>query len=134
MDPLAEDVTEGTQPLHEHEHLSRYLENAIRSSPSISAILEGSRTGSWSAMISGFSLVRPLVAILTPEETTELFRRALKEARQNTVDGLPDNEEAAFRPKLTLDLGHSKIARVPENVVDLIKSEVERLSLSHNQI
>ena len=38
------------------------------------------------------------------------------------------------RPKLTLDLGHSKIARLPETVVDLIKVEVERLSLSHNQI
>ena len=39
-----------------------------------------------------------------------------------------------MRPKLTLDLGHSKIARLPENVVDIIKAEVERLSLSHNQI
>lgn len=75
MDPLAEDVTEGTQPLDEHEHLSRYPENAIGSSPSISAILEGSRTGSWSAMISGVSLVRPLVAQLTLEETTELFEQ-----------------------------------------------------------
>jgi hypothetical protein len=134
MDPLAEDVTEGTQPLDDHENLSRYPENAIGSSPSISAMLEGSRTGSRSAAISEFPLVRPLVAPLTLEETTELFRMALEEARQNTVDGLSDNEEAAFRPKLTLDLGHSKIARVPENVVDLIKSEAERPSPSHNQI
>jgi hypothetical protein len=134
MDPLAEDVAEGTQTLDDHENLSRYPENAIGSSPSISAMLDGSWTGSRSAAISEFPLVRPLFTRLTLEETTELFRKTLEEARQNTVDGLPDNEEAAFRPKLTLDLGHSKIPRVPENVVDLIKSEVERLSLSHNQI
>ena len=134
MDPLAEDVTEGTQPLDDHENLSRHPENAIGSSPSISAMLEGSWTGSRSAAVSEFPLVRPLVAQLTLEETTELFRKTLEEARENTVDGLPDNEEAAFRPKLIFDLGHSKIAWVPENVVDLIKSEVERLSLSHNQI
>jgi len=135
MDPLAEDVTEGTQPLDDHENLSIHPKNAIGSSPSISAMLEGSWTGSRSAAVSEFPLVRALlVAQLTLEETIELFRKTLEEARENTMDGLPDNEEAEFRPKLTLDLGHSKIARVPENVVDLIKSEVERLSLSHNQI
>jgi hypothetical protein len=76
-------------------------ENAIGSFPSISAMLEGSWTGSRSAAVSEFPLVRPLVAQLTLEETTELFRKTLEEARENTVDGLPDNEEAAFRPKLT---------------------------------
>ena len=40
MDLLAEDVTEGTQPLDDHENLSRHLENAIGSSPSISARME----------------------------------------------------------------------------------------------
>jgi hypothetical protein len=40
MDPLAEDVTEGTQPLDDHENLSRHLENAIGSSLSISARME----------------------------------------------------------------------------------------------
>jgi hypothetical protein len=87
MDPLAEDVTEGTQPLDDHESLSRHPENAIGSSPSISAMLEGSWTGSRSAAASEFPLVRPLVAQLTLEETTELFRKTLEEARENTVDG-----------------------------------------------
>jgi hypothetical protein len=30
------------------------------------------------------------------------------------------------KPKLTIDLGHSNISRIPEPVVDAIKDEVER--------
>ena len=30
------------------------------------------------------------------------------------------------RPKVTIDLGHSHIAQIPEGVVDIIKDEVER--------
>ena len=75
-------------------------------------------------------------ALLSLEETTELFRSKVEDARQDTEHALAGNEDVseAVRPKLTLDLGHSKIARLPENVVDIIKAEVERLSLSHNQI
>jgi hypothetical protein len=74
--------------------------------------------------------------LLSLEETTELFRRKVEDARQDTEHALAGNEDVSevVRPKLTLDLGHSKIARLPENVVDIIKAEVERLSLSHNQI
>jgi len=74
--------------------------------------------------------------LLTLEETTELFKSKVEDARQDTEHALGGNEDVseAVRPKLTLDLGHSKIARLPENVVDIIKAEVERLSLSHNQI
>ena len=73
---------------------------------------------------------------LTPEETIELFCRKVTDAQQDTQNALAGNEDVneAVRPKLTLDLGHSNIARLPEPVVDLIKVEVERLSLSHNQI
>lgn len=74
--------------------------------------------------------------LLSLDETTELFRNKVEDARQDTEHALAGNEDVseAVRPKLTLDLGHSKIARLPENVVDIIKAEVERLSLSHNQI
>jgi Leucine-rich repeat (LRR) protein len=74
--------------------------------------------------------------LLSLEETTELFRSKVEDARQDTEHALAGNEDVSevVRPKLTLDLGHSKIARLPENVVDIIKTEVERLSLSHNQI
>lgn len=74
--------------------------------------------------------------LLTLEETVELFRRKVADAQQDTKNALAGSEDVneAVRPKLTLDLGHSRIARLPETVVDLIKAEVERLSLSHNQI
>jgi hypothetical protein len=74
--------------------------------------------------------------LLTLEETIELFRQKVTDAQQDTQNALAGSEDVSdvVRPKLTLDLGHSKIARLPESVVDLIKIEVERLSLSHNQI
>ena len=73
---------------------------------------------------------------LTLDETIQLFGRKVTDAQQETQNALAGSEDVseAVRPKLTLDLGHSKIARLPETVVDLIKVEVERLSLSHNQI
>ncbi|KIW70804.1 hypothetical protein PV04_03042 [Phialophora macrospora] len=74
--------------------------------------------------------------LLSLEDTTELFRRKVADARQDTEHALAGSEAVSevVKPKLTLDLGHSNIARLPESVVDLIKTEVERLSLSHNQI
>ncbi len=74
--------------------------------------------------------------LLSLEDTTELFRKKVADARQDTEHALAGSEAVsdAVKPKLTLDLGHSSIARLPESVVDLIKAEVERLSLSHNQI
>lgn len=74
--------------------------------------------------------------LLSLDETIELFRTKVADAQQDTQNALAGGEDVseAVRPKLTLDLGHSRIARLPESVVDLIKVEVERLSLSHNQI
>lgn len=79
---------------------------------------------------------RTEVVLLSLEDTTELFRKKVADARQDTEHALAGSEAVSddVKPKLTLDLGHSDIARLPESVVDLIKAEVERLSLSHNQI
>lgn len=75
-------------------------------------------------------------ALCSLEQTTDLFRTKVADARQDTEHALAGSEAVseAVKPKLTLDMGHSNIARLPESVVDLIKAEVERLSLSHNQI
>ncbi|KAL5120511.1 RAM signaling network component [Pleosporales sp. CAS-2024a] len=35
-------------------------------------------------------------------------------------------------PGITIDLGHKKIARLPDEVIDVIRVEIERLALSHN--
>lgn len=66
--------------------------------------------------------------MLSQEETTELARRAVENGVQETKRSLAGSEAVSdvVKPKLTIDLGHSNIARVPEPVVDIIKDEVER--------
>ncbi|PYH47476.1 putative cell morphogenesis protein Sog2 [Aspergillus saccharolyticus JOP 1030-1] len=74
--------------------------------------------------------------LLTTEETIELARRAVENGIQETKRSLAGSEAVTdvVKPKLTIDLGHSNISRIPESVVDTIKDEVERLSLSNNQL
>ena len=66
--------------------------------------------------------------VLTPEETIELARHAVESGIQDTKRSLAGSEAVTdvVKPKLTIDLGHSNIIRIPEPVVDLIKDEVER--------
>ncbi|KAI9367917.1 RAM signaling pathway protein-domain-containing protein [Aspergillus egyptiacus] len=73
---------------------------------------------------------------LSKEETIELARRAVEIGIQETKRSLAGSEAVSdvVKPKLTIDLGHSYISRIPETVVDVIKDEVERLSLSNNQL
>ncbi|KAL4878538.1 RAM signaling pathway protein-domain-containing protein [Aspergillus karnatakaensis] len=73
---------------------------------------------------------------LSPEETIQLARRAVENGIQETKRSLAGSEAVSdvVKPKLTIDLGHSNISRIPEPVVDAIKDEVERLSLSNNQL
>ncbi|RMZ81357.1 hypothetical protein DV738_g2160, partial [Chaetothyriales sp. CBS 135597] len=74
-------------------------------------------------------------AALSPDETLDLFRRKTADAKKDTEQALEsEGVTSAVSPKLTLDLGHSNIPCLPDSVVDLIKDEVDRLSLSHNQI
>ncbi|PYI06631.1 cell morphogenesis protein Sog2 [Aspergillus sclerotiicarbonarius CBS 121057] len=74
--------------------------------------------------------------LLSPDETIELARRAVENGIQETKRSLAGSEAVSdvVKPKLTIDLGHSNIARIPEAVVDTIKDEVERLSLSNNHL
>lgn len=65
---------------------------------------------------------------LTAEETIELARYAVESGIQETKRSLAGSEAVTdvVKPKLTIDLGHSHIVRIPEPVVDIIKDEVER--------
>ena len=66
--------------------------------------------------------------ILTHEETIELAKCAVESGIQDTKRSLAGSEVVTdvVKPKLTIDLGHSHIVRIPEPVVDIIKDEVER--------
>ncbi|KAL4956546.1 RAM signaling pathway protein-domain-containing protein [Aspergillus filifer] len=74
--------------------------------------------------------------VLTPEETIQRARRAVENGIQETKRSLAGSEAVGdvVKPKLTIDLGHSNISRIPDPVVDVIKDEVERLSLWNNQL
>ncbi|KAJ5232450.1 hypothetical protein N7468_005406 [Penicillium chermesinum] len=95
---------------------------------------EGSRPGT--AMGDSSSKRTSGPKPLTPEETIELARRAVESGIQDTKRSLAGSEAVTdvVKPKLTIDLGHSHIVRIPEPVVDIIKDEVERLSLSNNHL
>lgn len=69
--------------------------------------------------------------LLSPEETIDLARRAVESGIQDTKRSLAGSEAVTdvVKPKLTIDLGHSHIVRIPEPVVDIIKDEVERYVL-----
>lgn len=71
---------------------------------------------------------------LTQEETIELTRRAVENGILETKRSLAGSEPVSdvVRPKLTIDLGHSNIVRIPEAVVDIIKDEVERYDILLN--
>jgi Leucine-rich repeat (LRR) protein len=72
---------------------------------------------------------------LTAEQTTELFRRKLDDVRSHNDQALEkEGVTHAVSPKLTLNLGQQLMTRLPEAVIDLIKEEVDRLSLANNQI
>ncbi|KAI9872684.1 MAG: RAM signaling network component, partial [Pleopsidium flavum] len=73
---------------------------------------------------------------LGPAEVIDLARSAVENGRQETKRSLAGTEgvSEAVELKLTIDLGHQNIQDIPKEVVSIIKDEVARLSLSHNQI
>lgn len=81
---------------------------------------------------ANYEIQRTALKTLTPEETIELTREAVENGVQETKRSLAGSEAVSdvVRPKLTIDLGHSNIAQIPEAVVDMIKDEVERYVLS----
>lgn len=89
---------------------------------------EGTRPGTALGDTPGSDKQTPAAAMLTPEETIDLFRRAVESGIQDTKRSLAGSEAVTdvVKPKLTIDLGHSRIVRIPEPVVDIIKDEVER--------
>lgn len=64
---------------------------------------------------------------LTPNETVELFTLAVDNARQG-IQSLAGNTRAAevAKPKLTLDLKNCGLDKLPPEVVDIIRPDIER--------
>ncbi|KAH6639720.1 RAM signaling pathway protein-domain-containing protein [Boeremia exigua] len=68
------------------------------------------------------------------DEVVALAKAAFSHSRQDISQRGPDapREVQQQHTGITIDLGHKNIARLPDEVVDVIRQEIERLALSHN--
>lgn len=89
---------------------------------------EGSRPATALGDTPGSDRQISVPVMLSAEETIDLARRTVESGIQDTKRSLAGSEAVTdvVKPKLTIDLGHSHIVRIPEPVVDIIKDEVER--------
>ncbi|KAI9771324.1 MAG: RAM signaling network component [Geoglossum simile] len=79
----------------------------------------------------------PSQPAISAGQVVALAEEAMKAAReemQRSVSGGDAGAGGDLKPGVTIDLGHKYIARIPDEMVDIIKDEIERLALSHNQI
>lgn len=65
------------------------------------------------------------------DATTDLFRDAVETARLGIQQSLAGSERVgeAVKPKLTIDLSHKSIEGIRDEVVDILKRDVERYGL-----
>ncbi|KAF2872433.1 RAM signaling pathway protein-domain-containing protein [Massariosphaeria phaeospora] len=69
------------------------------------------------------------VGPVSDDEVVALTKAAIEQSRDAlaAVDA-PQVQQ----PGITIDLGHKNITRLPDEVVDVIRADIERLALSHN--
>jgi hypothetical protein len=68
---------------------------------------------------------------LSPEDIIFLAREAIESSRdevRRSGEGAVSTE--LQQPGVTVDLGHKNITRLPEEVIDIIKDEIERFVLT----
>jgi Leucine-rich repeat (LRR) protein len=69
------------------------------------------------------------------DEIIALAREAIEASREEIRrSGELGVTSELQQPGVTVDLGHKHIVHLPEEVVDIIKDEIERLALSHNRV
>lgn len=68
----------------------------------------------------------------TEYETIELFRESVETARLGIQQSLAGSEKVgeAVKPKLTIDLSHRELQLMPEDVAEMMKTDVERYGSS----
>ncbi|ATY59151.1 RAM signaling SOG2 [Cordyceps militaris] len=72
---------------------------------------------------------------LTPAQVISLARDAMRmalESEGQTVEA--SSAGTGLKSGVTVDLSRKSIQKLPEEVVDIVKDELERLALSHNQL
>ncbi|CZS98374.1 hypothetical protein WAI453_005849 [Rhynchosporium graminicola] len=81
---------------------------------------------------SGPSIQIPISAGQVVALAQEAMKNAIEENRTKAEEASGVSTE--LKPGVTIDLSHKQIQKFPEEVVDIIKNELERLALSHNMI
>ncbi|KAK4141147.1 RAM signaling pathway protein-domain-containing protein [Dichotomopilus funicola] len=76
---------------------------------------------------------------LSPSQVLAIAKEAMRVAHENEAkaaeaSGVVGSTPLTLKPGLTVDLSRKKIQNLPEEVVDVIKDELERLALSHNYL
>jgi hypothetical protein len=79
---------------------------------------------------------------ISDEQVVKLTRAAFEHSRSDiraAAESVP-REVQQQQPGITIDLGHKNIARLPDEVIDVIRAEIERFactlpaSLGHLQL
>ena len=97
---------------------------------------ESSRTGSFDHPVGyGEPLQQPFLNMtsnMSDYGAIDIFKEAVTKARQTIKQSLAGSEEVseAVNLKLSIDLKSSGLQEFPEEVVDIIKSDVERYGKS----
>ncbi|TLD18955.1 cell morphogenesis protein-like protein Sog2 [Venturia nashicola] len=65
------------------------------------------------------------------EEVTSMVRAAIEGSR---ITARKVEDGGLQQPGVTVDLTHKNIARLPEEAIDVMKMEIERLAISHNRL
>ena len=65
---------------------------------------------------------------ISDEEVVALAKAAINHSRTDINQRGPDasRELQQQQPGITIDLGHKNIARLPDEVIDVIRAEIER--------
>ncbi|PHH71911.1 hypothetical protein CDD80_4902 [Ophiocordyceps camponoti-rufipedis] len=74
--------------------------------------------------------------VMTPAQVMALAQQAMQNALESEKNQAADVDAVGpgLRSGVTIDLSRKDIQRLPEEVVDIVKDELERLALSHNQL
>lgn len=85
---------------------------------------------------SSGSMLSATAALLSPNQVIALAREAMNDALQEneTQAAEASGVSTDLKPGITIDLSRKNIQALPDEVVDIIKNELERLALSHNKL
>ncbi|KAF3765481.1 hypothetical protein M406DRAFT_257424 [Cryphonectria parasitica EP155] len=81
---------------------------------------------------SGLTAPAPISASQVIVLAREAMKKAVEENENQAAEASGVSNE--LKPGVTVNLSHKNIQKLPEEVVDLIKDQLERLALSHNKI